>query len=80
MAPTALNRPREGARHSRKASPSARDLTLGEGLSPVDRFPSRPSLSVALGEAFPECLGVFPESRWQRVHTRWVVPTRTRTR
>jgi glutathione S-transferase len=24
--------------------------------------------------------GIPYESRWQRVHTRWVVPTRTRTR
>jgi hypothetical protein len=27
----------------------------------VNRFPGRPSLSVAFGEAFPECFGVFPE-------------------
>jgi hypothetical protein len=60
----ALNRPQEGARNSGKASPSARDLALGEGLFPVKRFPGRPSPSVALGEAFPECFGVFPECIW----------------
>jgi hypothetical protein len=53
MAQAALNRLREGAWHSGKAFPSARDLALGEGLFPVNRFPGRPSPSVAIGEAFP---------------------------
>jgi hypothetical protein len=61
MAPTASNLPRVLGRHSGKASPSARDLALGEGLFPVNGFPGRPSPSVALREVFPECFGVFPE-------------------
>jgi hypothetical protein len=64
MVLTVLNRPREGAWHSGKASPTAPDLALGEGLFPVSNVPGRPSPSVALGEAFPECFGVFPECIW----------------
>jgi hypothetical protein len=61
MAPTALNCPREVAWHSGKASPSARDLALGEGGFAVRSIPGRPSPSVALREAFPEYFGAFPE-------------------
>jgi hypothetical protein len=64
MTLTASNLPRVLGRHSGKASPSARDLALGEGLFPVNGFTGhsgKPSPSVALGEAFPECFGVFPE-------------------
>jgi hypothetical protein len=39
-------------------------LALGEGLFPVSLFPGLPSPSVALGEAFPECFGGFPECFW----------------
>jgi hypothetical protein len=58
---TVLILPRVLGRHSGKASPSARDLALGEGLFPVKHFPGRPSPSVAVGEAFPEYFLVFPE-------------------
>jgi hypothetical protein len=61
---TALNRPRELGWHSGKASPSARKLALGEGRFPVRSIPGRSSPSVALGEAFPECFGAFPECIW----------------
>jgi hypothetical protein len=36
-------------------------LALGEDLFPVNHFPGRSSPSVALGEGFPECFGLFPE-------------------
>jgi hypothetical protein len=55
MAPTALNLPRELARRSGKASPSARDLALGEGRFTVRSVTGSPSSSVALAEGFPEC-------------------------
>jgi hypothetical protein len=72
MALTALNRPREGAWHSGKASPSARDLALGEGLFPVRSVPDRPSPSVAPGEAAISCSGLVSlcESTWQ-IHRVW---------
>jgi hypothetical protein len=51
-------------RHSGKASPSVRFLTLGEDLFPVRGIPGGSSPSVALGEGFPECLCPFPECIW----------------
>jgi hypothetical protein len=50
MAPTVLNRPRELVWHSAKASPSARDLALGEGRFLVRSVPGSSSPSVALRE------------------------------
>jgi hypothetical protein len=48
MAPMVLNRPRELAWHSGKASPSARDLALGEGRFLVRSVPGSYPPSVAL--------------------------------
>jgi hypothetical protein len=59
MALTTLKLPQERAWHS--ASPSARDLALGEGCFPVKSIPGSSSSSVALGEGFPECFCLFPE-------------------
>jgi hypothetical protein len=56
MAQTVLNLPRELARHSGKASSSARDLALEEGRFPVRSISGSSSASVALGETFPECI------------------------
>jgi hypothetical protein len=64
MAPTVLTLPRALGRHSGKASPSVRILTLGEELFPVGGIPGGSSPSVALGEGFPECFCVFPECIW----------------
>jgi hypothetical protein len=60
-APTVLNLPRVLPWHSGKPSPSVRFLALGEDLFPVNHFPGSSSPSVALGEGFPECFGLFPE-------------------
>jgi hypothetical protein len=43
---------------------SVRFLALGEDLFPVRGIPGSSSSSVALGEGFPECFCLFPESIW----------------
>jgi hypothetical protein len=63
-APTSSILLRVLGRHSGKASPSVRFLTLGEDLFPVRGIPGGSSPSVALGEGFPECSCPFPECIW----------------
>jgi hypothetical protein len=54
--PTASILLRVIAQLSEKPSPSARFLALGKDVFPVKRYPGQSFPSVALGEAFPECI------------------------
>ena len=59
--PTTSTVTRVSERLSGKPSSSARFLALGEDVFSVKRYPEHSSLSVALGEGFPECNWAFPE-------------------